>query len=90
MPPFDGAECQLSYAALRPSTGPGASCTVSPFGALPWARPRDPAAPRGKILGFGGPGAFPGGPNWFRGNCAAHLRGPDAASNLQRHAPCAL
>jgi hypothetical protein len=53
MPPFDGAECQLCYAALRPSTGPGASCAVSPFGALPRARPRDPAAPRGKFWVLG-------------------------------------
>ena len=44
------------------------------------------AAPRGEILGFGGSGALPGGPNWGRHSCAARLRGPGAASNLKRHA----
>ena len=44
------------------------------------------AAPRGEILGFGGSGALPGGPNWGRHSCAARLRGPAAASNLKRHA----
>ena len=44
------------------------------------------AAPRGEILGFGGSGVLPGGPNLGCQSCAARLRGPGAASNLKRHA----
>ena len=60
-------------------------------GRAPGLRPRQgvdgrPASREGKfwVLGFWGPGAFPGGPNWCRGSCTSLLRSPCVKT------PCAL
>ena len=51
-----------------------------------WSRP-----PReGKILGARGSGVCPGGPNWPRSSCAAHLCSTGAASNSKLKPPCAV
>ena len=51
-----------------------------------WSRP-----PReGKILGARGSGVCPGGPNWPRSSCAAHLYSTGAASNSKLKPPCAV
>ena len=76
-------------AALRPGRvrGPPPRAPSGAAGPLGCTRGTvSMAAPRGEILGFGGSGALPGGPNWGRHSCAARLRGPAAASNLKRHA----
>ena len=74
-------------ALCRPSTGPGAKAPRAGRPG-PWIAPAvgcrvSTAAPRAARGNFGfglfwGPGAFPGGPNWFRGSCSPCVKTPCA------------